>query len=545
MNGIQATFALLSETENETASELLVKTLSSRDRSMRENALTAILNRRVCSGHKVLIENWHNWSDRWRTKIAERSARVANAMRNALISEDPQLQKNGCDSVLWCREYDLSPTLLAAAIERDDEVGRRAGATLLQLCELLYEDLHGPKTIRRRRDPSLVKRHVSRELSSAMHNPQAAHNPEVVESFLLLTSKDNTSLRQSLDSRSAARYKEITHILKTSQRPGVMRLVCELLQVQRIPVGATDVISERCDVPFVRRLLKSFDEHPTESINRNVARVKTLAWLDPQRSVLAALNDEEQAIAVDFVCKSGVDEERTMQYLREVMENGKVGGRAAVAKAVRDVNGFEGNTLLLKAIDDESPIVQKTVLPIFRERSIPGAVTRLGKLIDSPDRELREEVRLCLAEFTFQRFLDTFDSLDEETRWRTGELVVKIDDTVHERLVEELDSTSRMRRVKALQIAPMVGLVDAVVNQVFELMHADDDFTRAEAATALGFASAPSAQATLQAAANDSNSLVSQAARDALARLAGPEPAPAAEMTKPETETEDTPTEAV
>lgn len=526
MSGIKTTFTFLSQTENTSASELLVRALEARDRTIRENALTAVLNRRHCSGHRILIERWHQWSDRWKTKIAENSTRIAGPLRDALVSKDDQVQKNGCEAVLWCREYDLGSNLLTAALELDDQVGERASATLLQLCELLYDDLHGPKQYQRRRDPSLVKRHISRDLSNAIRNPDAARNPEIVESFLLLTSKDNTSLRQSLDARSAPRYKEFTDILKSSQRPGVIRLVCELMQVQRVPIGAAEVISERCDVPFVRRLLKSISDNPGDTVNRNSARIKTLAWLDPQRTVLAALNDEEQAAAVRFVCRSGVDERRTLEFLREVMKNGKVGGRVAVAELMTEFRGYDANDLILTAIEDESAEVQKAVLPIFMDRSIPGAISRLARLVESPDRDLRQMVRECLAEFTFARFMDTFDTLDEDTRWLTGELVTKIEPNVHEQLVSELDSNSRMRRIKALQIAPMVKLVDEVINQVFELLEADDDFTRAEAATALGYATLPSALDALRGATNDANSHVSNAAGDALERFSSaPTPA--------------------
>ena len=52
-------------------------------------------------------------------------------------------------------------------------------------------------------------------------------------------------------------------------------------------------------------------------------------------------------------------------------------------------------------------------------------------MLDNPDEVVREAARTNLHEFNFARYLRVFDSLDEDIRVRTGELVRKVDmDTI-------------------------------------------------------------------------------------------------------------------
>ena len=520
MGGINATFDFLAETPNETASDLLVELLDSKDREMREHALTAILKRRECLGQSMLMLRWQDWSDRWKALIAQYSHHMVEAIKQGVASTDDQLHANACDAALWCREYDLVSDLLAVVLKADsEELVARSELTIIRLCEMLSEELFGQGESRRGCNSRLARRLAMRELESAMRKMGGDSRPALVESYLLLATKETSFLRGALDNSSRALGQVMTNQLVSSTRPGVMRVIIDLLQMQHMPTGAAHAASQRCDVPFVRRMFRAIGVNRPEAVGRNTARIAAIAWLDPLRNVLPALNSDEQAAAVAFVCRSGVANEAKLDFLRMAFEQADVSGRCEAAKGLADIPGPEANELVLQASDDEDDRVRAIVAPQLRARTIPGATKRLLQLADCDDSNLRKVAKDCLGDFNFQTYLQSYDELDEQARADTGSTVGRVDNDALEGLVAELESSSRGRRLRALGICPTLNLTDEVSAIVIPLLSDEDPLVRSAAATTLGSCSLPSVIDLLQQAAQDSNTTVVEAARESLARL--------------------------
>ena len=81
----------------------------------------------------------------------------------------------------------------------------------------------------------------------------------------------------------------------------------------------------------------------------------------------------------------------------------------------------------MKVLEDPDPGVQAAVLGQLRHRGIPGILPHLISMVDSPHSEVRKAARESLTEFTFKRFLASFDMLAEEVQRTTGNLVKKVD----------------------------------------------------------------------------------------------------------------------
>ena len=495
MGGINATFDFLAETPNETASDLLVELLDSKDREMREHALTAILKRRECLGQSMLMLRWQDWSDRWKALIAQYSHHMVEAIKQGVASTDDQLHANACDAALWCREYDLVSDLLAVVLKADsEELVARSELTIIRLCEMLSEELFGQGESRRGCNSRLARRFAMRELESAMRKMGGDSRPALVESYLLLATKETSFLRGALDNSSRALGQVMTNQLVSSTRPGVMRVI-------------------------IRRMFRAIGVNPPEAVGRNTARIAAIAWLDPLRNVLPALNSDEQAAAVAFVCRSGVANEAKLDFLRMAFEQADVSGRCEAAKGLADIPGPEANELVLQASDDEDDRVRAIVAPQLRARTIPGATKRLLQLADCDDSNLRKVAKDCLGDFNFQTYLKSYDELDEQARADTGSTVGRVDNDALEGLVAELESSSRGRRLRALGICPTLNLTDEVSAIVIPLLSDEDPLVRSAAATTLGSCSLPSVIDLLQQAAQDSNTTVVEAARESLARL--------------------------
>jgi HEAT repeat protein len=303
--------------------------------------------------------------------------------------------------------------------------------------------------------------------------------------------------------------------LRTSPRPGVMRIILKFLERSSVPSAVLQVVAQRRDVPFLRRLAKSSGHELTETVRRNMRRIDRLGWFD-DLALLHALNDHEQQVAVQLAVAAGCLRSEVFAVVRFALREGNSGGRRAAAAALAEFKGVEANELAMNALEDPDPLVQAAVIPQLRERCIPGAMARIIARVDSEHPEVRATAQKALAEFSFQRYLAAFDMLDDEVRQTTGLLVRKIDEQTLPQLAEELTSPSRIRRMRGLQIAPIVGVVAELEPQIIALLTDEDHFIRAEAARALGTIQSSPAHEALKSAQHDRSIAVQEAAEGAL-----------------------------
>ena len=139
---------------------------------------SGLLARRSAAGQRELLRRWHTLSKRWKKIVADSGGRLSNAIRDAIVSRDEQLQLNGCDAVLTLREYDLIPALITAAEESSNPQAEHSAETLLLLADALCEELAAPRDYQNRRDPRLVhagRRQYVLGLSARTLRPQANH----------------------------------------------------------------------------------------------------------------------------------------------------------------------------------------------------------------------------------------------------------------------------------------------------------------------------------------------------------------------------------
>lgn len=521
--GIRSTFDLLAETSNEAALAVLLPALDSPYGFIQDEALRAILARRSPVGQKEILRRLHTDGSRWRETLMEFQGRLTAALRDAVLGTDLQLAANGCQAVLWFREYDLAPALINVAEDRSHPNTDRAAITLLELAELLYHELASPRDYRIRRDPQLVRQHVVSSLEFSMRRYKQHKRLEVVEAFLQLVSRDNMALRRILKDPHEGCYPVLVEAMKVSPRSGVIRLLLSCLDDPHAPSAALKVLSHRHDDPFLTHLLKKIGYQPSKTVSQNLRKVTNFPWLLGDLSLLDELENEAQHGLVQMVVASGMKRLDVFQVLRHLMQHGKPGGRRAAAAALQEFNGAEANALVATAIRDDDPRVQSHALAQLRPRGIPGAMSQLIDGVDSPHKIVRETARRCLSEFSFDRFLSAFDVLEEEVRRSTGALVKKVDVKTVPRLKEEMSMPVRTRRLRAIEVASTLGLAPQLEQELIVLLADSDHIVRCDAARALGAHDTPRVRLALSDGLHDRSVVVQEAAREALDRLDHPE----------------------
>ena len=518
--GLETTVAVLAATKNEAAVDVLIQALHTGQRAIQEGALRALLKRRSHAAQEELVRRWHTLSDRWKAIIAERPGRVAPAVRGAMSSVDAQICANGCEAVLWLHEYDLMPALLNAAEDKQHPYAGRIAATVVTLAELLYDELASPRDYRNRRDPQVVRQHVLASLERSVERFNQHHRPEILEAFLLLVNRDDLTLRNLLQNPYDASYLAIVDLLTTSPRPGVMRLVLNYLDDPLPPLSALNVVSHRHDVPFLRHLLRKLGSDISAQAKDNLRRIEAISWLQDGIAALAALNDAEQQAAVRFLLGSGVERKAVFQTLRQILRHGRPGGRREAALALQAFRGTDANELVLEALGDPDPQVQAQLLAQLRERGVQEALNILLVAIDSPHAVICDAVQKSLADYTFSRYVQAFDKMEDKVRRGTGLLVKKIDAAAIGGLTHELESESHGRRLRGLEMAIAMEAVGRVEPLVVWLLNDEDHIVRTLAAEALVANDSEAARQALQAALSDPHVAVRDAAENTLQQLA-------------------------
>lgn len=518
--GLPLTLQILSRTRNQAAEALLIPAIDSPAPAIQQGAVRAILERKSHAGQLEIIRRLHTHGQVWQSLLADSRGRMTLALRDALLGTESQTSRNACQAVLWLREYDLVPALVAAAEDETHGHADLAAQTLLSLAELLYQELAAPRDYQLRRDPQLVRHHVVGSLEVSVARLARHKRREVLSAFLMLASRDSATLRAILQDPHHGAYLPLLDALAHDEHAGVLRLLLSFLDDPHAPTSALAVIGRRGDERFVQQLLRKIGFEPGPVAGANLRRIENFAWLRDEGQLLDRLDDSAQHSAVQLVVRSGLRRLDAFQTIQRVLRRGKPGGRRAAAVALADFHGAQANDLAWQLVHDHDPRVQAAVLAQLRPRGVPGSLSKLIELVDSPHEVVRQAARASLAEFNLEKFLTAFDLLDDEVRRSTGLLVKKVNPESCQVLAEELQSPSRTRRLRAIAAAVAMDAVAELETALVARLTADEDHVvRIDAARALGQCGSDAAYAALYGALDDRSALVQEAAEESLQRL--------------------------
>lgn len=517
--GLSTTFDLLSRTDNEAATEVLLAALESTESAIREAALRGLLKRRSLAGHQQLLRRLHKLGPKWWEVLHEYRGTMSHALRDALLSGDSQSCANSCQAILWFHEYDLMPPLITVLENESNPNAPLAAGTALSLAELFYDDLAGTRNFKPRQDPRTLRGHLVATLEASVLRYARHRRGEPIEAFAMLAERDNATLKQLLFDPLHASYRPLIETLTHSTRPGVLRLLLSYLEDPQSPSSALNALAHRRDAGFVKALLRKIGSEPSAPAKRNLARIEHFAWLQAGETLLDELDDVAQHSAVELLMACGMNRLEAFESIAHLVVKGTAGGRRAAAVALAQFHGSDANNLALKALGDDDPQVQAAVLAQLRERGIPGAVSILVGLADSPQPAVRQAARQSLSEFSFARYLAAFDMLEDQVRRSTGMLVRKVDPDAVPQLQEEMVALSRRRRIRALQVAEAMQMVEDVEPTVITMLQDEDHLVRLEAARALAQCNSAEACVALRDSEHDTSVTVREAASESLTKV--------------------------
>jgi hypothetical protein len=497
----------------------VLRALDASDRIVRDAALRAILHRNHLLAKEEVLRRWKHLPEHSRQIIAERPGWLVPALKSAVLGFDSALGEAACDAALVVHELEAIPALAAAAVDGGNPVADRAATTLVALAEILHDALAAPRDYRDRRDPQQLRAFVLPALERELTNPENRCRPEIFQAFVLLAARDNALLRHILQTPLDRNFVPLVDVLATSSRPGIIRQLIGFLDDPSAPVGAVQLLGRRSDITFLRQLFRRIGSDPAKPVRNNLRRISRCDWLTQGLGMLEAINEAEQAGAVNFAAHAGVERGQALEALAVILRRGGTVARRVAAHALEEFLGTEADELCLLASQDHDAFVRAGVAGQLRRRGVTGGIQRLLEMVDSDSEVERQAARKALEEFSFDRFVLAFDGLSPEVRRTTGSLVKRIDPTALRRLAEDLVAEGRHRREQALHIAVAMDAVGELHRDISNLLTDEDQYLRAEAVRALGTFDIPETRQALRHALLDSSPLVQDAAERVLQQL--------------------------
>ncbi len=518
-SGWQKTLHHLAHTSNDAALAVLIPLLDSPHQEIQVAALDALLERRSPAGLHEILVRLNRLRPGWENVLAEKGGRMADTFRAAILGQDRRLAAYACEAVCIFREYEAMPALVAAVETPGNPLADLLGRTIVRLAEQLSEGCdHTPD--RRRRDPQIIRRNLLASLEGSVQRFGRHGRKEPLEAFLLLAGRENALLKNVLLDPANACQAEIVNILRSSDKPSVRRLLLSFLDDPHAPLAALHVIAGRMDPAFVTALLNKAAEANRTFASHNFRRMDRLAWAAPDRiHELEAFAETQQATAVRMIASTGMPRSQIVAALAHMAVRGAAEARRAAVAALADYSGPLADAAIGQALQDLDPVVVANAARQIRWRGLPDALARLIRMADHPHEAVRQAVRKSLTEFSFTKYLASFDVLSPEIRTSTGELVRKLDPSTLTGLRSEMAATTRSRRLRAIAMAVAMNAVHELQDALALMIDDHDDRVRLEVVEVLSHLNSPAAHDALQSALNDPSPAVQSAARRALLQL--------------------------
>jgi hypothetical protein len=513
---LETTFETFARSRNQAATATLLAALDAPHKPIADGVVRALVRRTSKAGHLAVLERLHKLAPELRRAVDENQGRMGGALRDAVLSPDEQLFANACEVIRESDEFDLAPTLITVAEQSDGSRRRDATALVTGLVNRLLHPVDESEPRRFDRDPDTIRRCVLESLQRSIERFELHQNTELVECFVVLAGPDHPSLRTILDMPRHPCFEPVHATLQHSSSPDVLRLLARFLVGHEAPATVISVVSRRTDEAFTKMLLGLPLTPCTMALEKNLGRIKSFACLGSVDTICKRMSPVEQAASMRMTSLCGAGDEAKLDFAAALLARGAQAARLAACESLLRIAGQRSNDLVLAALADDDADVQAAATRQLRERHIPGAMAKLIQLASSPHVAVQDAARESLAEFSFNNYIARYETLDDEAQRQTGALVARVDLEAPTGIRREMASLVRRHRLRAIEIAELMGLTARVADALIERLDDEDHMVRAAAADALSGCTTMEVRDALLDALGDRSYAVQTAARNSL-----------------------------
>lgn len=519
-DSLARTFELLAASPSAHAAEVLQAGLTVEDPAIRGRAAETLLGRTGTRGHVEVIRHWNRLDDSVRATLDRNARQIEPALKYSIEHGDENLRRHAHEIARRTEAFDLHPVLIRLLDVDDSQVAADAAETLRLLTNRLHERLcrkDGNDNPRTPRSPAYIRNQFLTALDQAATRFADRRRPEViVEAVLILGDPEHFAVKKVLWQGPAECRELAGRILLTSTHPGVMRLIFASFSRNYPHVRAFEALSRRTDPEFICFLLRSFPTRLSKVQQKNFAQVESVAWLNRVALGLEPIPPALQPALIRFIAAVGIPLDTKLAVQEWLLRNGGPEGRLAVADSLGSLDDTAVQQIVLDGLACDDASVQVWATGQLRAYGGAEAFTLLIERLESPLEEVRKAARDELHSFDLDVMLELYDQLEPAICRRAGELLLKIDSELLERVQAELVGPLRRRRILVARAMHRMGLHDRIVEALGWMLDDEDAHVRRVAAEILATVASGEADALLRRAADDPSPRVRQAVGQAL-----------------------------
>jgi len=384
MSGFQTTLDTLLRSTNRGALPLLSRVLVHGDPSMRRQTVQRLLESTNGRRQALLLRHFDALGDALAELVVESAGRLGPAMRQAMASRRPGLQRAALRVIRETGDTSLA-YLVAEVTASGDQAVRSEAVDLLcrWTLELRSREItaSGPAATMLDAEFCRSRQFVLEALRKAFAMRQAVQMPRVLRAVAMLADDSASWFWSAMAIRRDGRRRRLFQVLAEEMPAELFGFAVRALERESTAAEAAELLQRPLDRKHLTALLQEFTRHPQLSATA-VGQLRGVPWLSAGDEALVQLPAELVANALSVAVRSGMPSGRLAVLCRSLaVGHGDGEARRMAIEALAHCGQAATGELQLVATDAPRPSAALAVLRLVRRKEfqVPSeqAVTNL------------------------------------------------------------------------------------------------------------------------------------------------------------------------
>ena len=505
----------IGKSENPSANDVLLHLLTHVDTDFRKVAFNAIYLKKSPELYVLFFKQFIQDEEFWGMPGTVSLERLAKIVTAALRDVSGQYRQAAAEAAMKYKLYELLSTVVMFLESKDEQQVALMRKVLLHLADSLFNDIMEAPPEERRNFDRKREWFVS-QLDAPIKRYSVSACDEAVQSLLIIGKKDFDLMKLVAgDSRSAV-GKKFAEYLRTGTHRSFLRVLLNYVDDPDSPGTIDEIISERSDAIFVRKLLEYVGLDPEPDFRATLKRFSEFAWFRADNPELPTLVAGLERNAVQLLQSVSFPKERVIALYRFFLERESVDSRRAAAESVRWLVGEEINHLLLKFVNNSDPQTAAILFRLLKSREASGIDDVLPELIERPDPVIRQAIYDMMPNLHAETFASHINQMTPMTAQRMGRYVRLIDSNTYKKIDDDINSPIPIRRASACKVAMYTNYTNEFFPRILEIAWDDEMSVRLPAIAALSTVLVKDALVALKNMENDHSTDIRDAVRMAI-----------------------------
>ena len=497
------TIRFIAKLDNPAAIEILAQLLNHHDTAFRKLAFGLLYLKKSPEIYVHLFKQFLNDEEYWSNPEIVARERLAKIVDAALRDASGKHRQTAADAAMKYNLHEVLPTVVLYSEAQDKELAALMRKVLLHLSESFYDEIMNAPPEERRNFDRKRDWFVS-QLEAPIKRYSISAIDEALQSLLIITKKDFDLMQLIMSDHRSAAAQKVREFLRTGDHRSYYRILLNYVDDPDSPGMMDEIISERSDPPFVRRLLEYVGRDPSPEFRSALKRFNDLSWFKSDNPELPELVEGLEVNAVQLLQSVGFPKYRVIPLYRFFLEQESVESRRAAAESVRWLIGEEINFMLLQFVNNSDSQTAATLFRLLKSREAFGIDEVLPKLIERQDTIIRQAIYDMMPELHVETFASRISQMTPMTAQKIGRQVRLVDPNTYKVIDDDIKSPIPIRRAAACKVAMVTGHAKDFLQRIIEIAEMDDELSvRLAAISALSTVLVKEALETLQHLMND------------------------------------------